>query len=109
MVINADDPGCMRLRSQIGSRRQVLVTVDSGDAAVVDHRQGGGEVVFCDGQGRIVVDADGGQTVLMWPPRGLGSPGGAAVRFAAALAWTQGIEPSVIRSALESMDPAESA
>lgn len=84
LVLNADDPACLALRS-LTSRRIILVTADPGQPAVAEHRRAAGDVVFTDVDGRIIGASGERDTVLRTGPNTPSS------MFAAAVAWALGL------------------
>ncbi|MBU3749108.1 MAG: cyanophycin synthetase, partial [Mycobacterium sp.] len=111
IVVNADDPLCMAMRSRAGTDRHILVT--EHPASVADHRRQGGEAVFSaerDGERWMVLCAGGDETPVL-PMRDIPATMNGLMRvnesnamFAAALAWAQGIGVATIREALSSFD-----
>ncbi len=106
VVINADDPRCLALRSHAGTARHILVAREPDCPAVVEHRRSGGESVFIAGRDgrRWVVLAEGERELALMPvdeiPGANNAQRCSSSMFAAALAWAQGIEIAVIRKAL---------
>ena len=111
IVVNADDPLCMAMRSRAGTDRQILVTDHPSDPAVRGHRRAGGEAVFVgqhDGAAWVVL-ATGGHEQPLIPVDDIPATMNGLLRFnvsnamfAAALAWAQGIAPETIRHGLAS-------
>jgi len=111
VVVNADDPLCMAMRSRAGTDRHILVTSTPAAPAVVEHRRQGGEVVFLDRRGDepwIILAAGDAETSLI-PAREIPATMNGQLRvnetnamFAAALTWAQGVDPDVIRRGLGS-------
>lgn len=106
VVVNADDPLCMAMRSRAGTDRHILITRNPADRAIVEHRRDGGEVLF-------VADRDGTQCIVL----AVGDREETVIRvgdvpatmngllrfnvvnamFATGLAWAQGIDIATIR------------
>jgi cyanophycin synthetase len=84
LVLNADDPGCLALRS-LTSGRVVLVTADPGQPAVAEHRRADGDVVFTAADGSIIGASGERETVLR------AGPDTPTSRYAAAMAWALGL------------------
>lgn len=109
IVINADDPLCMAMRSRAGTDRHILVTEEQSAPAVADHRRAGGEAVFVGrhaGAAWIVL-ATGTREQHLVPVDEIPATMNGLLRFnisnamfAAALAWAQGIAPETIRQGL---------
>lgn len=109
VVLNAEDPLCLAMRSRAGAARHVLVARTPAAGAVVEHRRQGGEAVFLDGRGGrpwIVLAAGASETDLMpvhdvpATVNGLLPFNETNALFAAAVAWAQGVDAGVIRAAL---------
>lgn len=111
IVVNADDPRCMAMRSRAGTERHILVTDNPSDPAVADHRRSGGEAVFVghhNGSAWIVL-ATGDQEQHLVPVDEIPATMNGLLRFnisnamfAAALAWAQGVAAETIRHGLTS-------
>ncbi|MEX0581388.1 MAG: Mur ligase family protein, partial [Mycobacterium sp.] len=111
VVINADDPLCMAMRSRAGTPRHILVTRRPDAPAVRAHRDAGGEAVFIadrDGESWIVLATGAAEEPLMGVSaipatmNGLLRVNEMNAMFAAGLAWAQGVELNVVRRALGS-------
>lgn len=111
VVVNADDPLCMAMRSRAGTNRHILVTENPSDSAVSDHRRAGGETVYVGrhcGAAWIVL-ATGDREQHLMPVDDIPATMNGLLRFnvsnamfAAALAWAQGIATETIRQGLAS-------
>ncbi|MBY0442330.1 MAG: hypothetical protein K2Q25_09380, partial [Mycobacteriaceae bacterium] len=111
VVVNADDPLCMAMRSRAGTDRHILVTSQPTSPAVAEHRCQGGEAVFTDqrqGAPWIVLSAGDAEEPLI-PVDAIPATMNGLLRFnvsnamfAAVLAWAQGIDIGTIRRALGS-------
>ena len=101
IVLNADDPRCLALRSVATSARHVLVSRDAG--SVAQHCGAGGEAVYRsryrDGEW-IMLAAGTVQTPVINVAEVADER---AAMAAAALAWAQGISADVIRQTLGSL------
>jgi cyanophycin synthetase len=111
VVINADDPLCLAMRTRAGTQRQILVVRDSSNPAVEEHRAIGGEAVFISSHHSTpwIVLAEGATETLLLPLHDIPATMNGLLRFnevnalfAAALAWAQGVPPATIRTALGS-------
>lgn len=111
VVINADDPLCMAMRSRAGTDRHILVTDEPTAPAVADHRRAGGEAVFVgqhDGAAWIVLAIGDRELPLVAVDHIPATMNGllrfniSNAMFAAALAWAQGIATETIRRGLTS-------
>lgn len=111
IVVNAEDELCLAMRARAGTDRHILVARDPQAAAVVEHREQGGEAVFLDqreGRPWIILATGRAATDLMpvddipATMNGLLAFNQTNAMFAAALAWAQGIELDTIRAALGS-------
>lgn len=101
IVVNADDPLCMAMRSRASAPRHVLVTSDP--SSVSSHRDLGGEAVYLDhvdGQHRIIIAAGNVQRLLISLEEDV--HGSIDVMCAVALAWVQGVGAAIIREAIGS-------
>lgn len=107
VVVNADDPRCMKMLSRSGTERHLLVAADR--ETVAGHRQAGGEAVFpaeLDGRRWIILAVGGVETPLIpvgeipATMNGLLRFNESNAMFAAALAHAQGVDVECIRSAL---------
>jgi cyanophycin synthetase len=111
VVINADDPLCLAMRARAGTDRHILVSRDSTNPAVREHRSQGGEAVFVrlhEAEQWIILAIGDAETLLM-PVDAVPATMNGLLRFntsnamsAAALAWAQGIDPDTIRLGLGS-------
>ena len=111
IVVNADDPLCLAMRSRSGADRHVLVADDPVNAAVREHRSAGGDAVFVglrEGRQWIVLAAGEAEIPLM-PVDAVPATRNGLLRFnmknamfAAAMAWAQGIDQDAIRLGLGS-------
>lgn len=109
VVVNADDPLCLRAMAGAGTQRSILVAKAADNPAVIEHRGRGGEAVFLgerDGESWIVLAAGSSETSLM-PVHDVPATMNGLLRFnednamfAAAVAWAQGVDLSVIRRGL---------
>lgn len=109
IVVNADDPLCLAMRTHSRARRHILVARDAHLAALGQHLAAGGEGVFTqlrDGIPWIVLAQGSVHTPLM-PLADIPATMGGLLAcnetnalFAAALAWAQGVTPETIRAAL---------
>ena len=107
IIVNAEDPLCMAMRSRAGTRRHILVAHQADSVAA--HRSSGGEAVFAaqrDGRSWMILAAGDSETALM-PFDDIPATMGGLLRvnesnamFAAAMAWAHGIDLSAIREAL---------
>ena len=101
IVLNADDPRCLALRSVATSARHVLVSRDAG--SVAQHCGAGGEAVYRsryrDGEW-IMLAAGTVQTPVINVAEVADER---AAMAAAALAWAQGISADLIRQTLGSL------
>ena len=107
IVVNAEDPLTMAMRSRAGTDRHILVARHPD--AVAAHRRGGGEAVFLaerDGRSWIVIAVGDEETDLI-PTHEIPATMNGLLRFnetnamfAAALAWAQRIDTATIRQAL---------
>ena len=111
VVINAEDPLCLEMRTRAGTQRHILVARDSSNPAVQEHRAIGGEAVFIQShQSELwIVLAEGAVETLLMPLHEIPATMNGLLRFnesnalfAAALAWAQAIPPATIRRALGS-------
>ncbi len=111
VVVNAEDPLCLAMRSRAGTDRHILVSRTPAVEAVVEHRQQGGEAVFLDQRARrtwIILATGDAENPLMpvddipATMNGLLAFNETNAMFAAALAWAQGIDTDTIRIALGS-------
>lgn len=109
IVVNADDQLCMSMRSRAGTDRHILVASDPANSAIGEHRARGGEAVFIDVRDgvRWIVLATGENEQALMPARDIPATVDGLLRFnetnamfAAALAWAQGVDISVIKRAL---------
>jgi len=109
IVVNADDPLCLAMRSRAGTSRHILVAEDSTNATVIEHRHGGGEAVFLgvhDDSRHLILASATEQTPLMAVHQIPATMNGLLrfntinAMFSAALAWAQGIDVATIRTAL---------
>ena len=108
VVVNADDPLCLAMRSRAGTDRHILVG-STDNTAIREHRRAGGEAVFVaerDGAPCVVLASGSGEQTLM-PVRDIPAAMNGLLRFnisnamfAAALAWAQGITLESIRRGL---------
>ncbi len=112
-VVNADDPLCMSMRARAGTDRHILVSRDSANPAVAEHRRRGGEAVLLadvDGAPWIMLCAGDIQTPLMSTHDipatrdGLLRFNQTNAMFAAALAWAQDVDCETIARALRGFD-----
>ncbi len=108
-VVNADDPLCMAVRTRAGTERHILVSRDSANPEVGEHRGRGGEaVVLTDVGGApwIMLCAGDSETPLMCTHDIPATRGGLLrfnqtnAMFAAAMAWAHGIDCETIAVAL---------
>ena len=109
VVVNAEDPLALAMRSRAGTDRHILVARQAN--SVASHRREGGEAVFLaerDGQPWIVI-AGGGEETMLMPTHEIPATMNGLLRFnetnamfATALAWAQGIDTATIRRALGS-------
>lgn len=113
IVVNADDPLCMAMRTRAGTDRHILVSRDSANPGVAHHRRLGGEAVVLtdvDGAPWIMLCAGEIQTPLMCAHDIPATRGGLLrfnqtnAMFAAALAWAQDIDIETIARALSGFD-----
>lgn len=109
VVVNADDRWCVAMLPRAGTDRHILV--GAGPASVAEHRRCGGEAVFREDRdgGRWIVVAVGDVVTPVMPlheipatMNGLLEFNETNAAFAVALAWAQGLDTAVIRSALSS-------
>lgn len=109
VVVNAEDRLCMAMRARAGADRHILVAREP--AAVTGHRRGGGEAVVLSRRGEapwITLCSGEAEVPLICShdipatTDGLLRFDEADAMFAAALAWSQGIDPEVIAGALSS-------
>lgn len=109
VVVNADDPLCLAMRSHAGTDRHVLVTRDRTNPAVLEHRRRGGAAVVLEDRGAkacIVLAVGESDDVLMAAGdipatrNGLLRHNETNAMFAAAMAWAQGVDTATIRAAL---------
>ena len=108
VLLNADDPGCLRLVESVAEARVVLATLNADQPAIRDHLATGG-VAFSLQSGRtgtnILRHGEGSsETVATLSEAALGAgkaPAGDLVAvFAAAMAWALGVEPGLVESGL---------
>ncbi|MCB0933207.1 MAG: hypothetical protein KDB71_15080 [Mycobacterium sp.] len=113
IVINAEDPLCLAMRARAGTDRHIMVARTPQAPAIVEHRRRGGEAVFIDsrdGRPWIILAAGSSETDLMpvhdipATMNGLLTFNESNAMFAAALAWAQGIDTGIIRTALSAFD-----
>ena len=113
VVVNADDPLCLAMRSRAGTDRHILVSRDRANPAVAEHRRRGGEsVVLQDRDGRVCIVLSAGERddVLMAAGdipatrNGLLRHNETNAMFAAAMAWAQGVDTATIRAELGAFD-----
>jgi len=111
VVINAEDPLCLAMRTRAGIQRQILVARDSSNPAAEEHRAVGGAAVFIQSHqsAHWIVLAEGAAEILLMPLHDVPATMNGLLRFnevnalfAAALAWAQGVPPATIRTALGS-------
>ncbi len=99
IVLNAEDPSCVAIRYATSAPRQILVATDPEVVAL--HVAVGGDAVYpetVDGRCRMTL-ASGGTQIRLGVVDGTGSDT-AAMLFAAASAWAQGLDPAIIAEAL---------
>lgn len=113
IVVNAEDPLCLAMRTRAVANRHILVSRTSAAPAVVDHRRQAGEAVFLDIRHQrpwIVVASGDAEVELMAvhdvpaTMNGLLTFNESNALFAAAVAWAQGVDPDVIRMALSTFE-----
>lgn len=102
IVVNADDPLCMAMRSRTSAPRHILVTALS--SSVSSLCQDGSEVMYFEhvSDRQWMTLATGGLRMRLMPLEGDDVPRLMNAMFAAALAWAQGIETEIIQTALSS-------
>jgi len=109
IVVNADDPLCLAMRSRAGTDRHILVTDHPSSSVVTEHRRRGGEAVFVDqhdGAPWIVLATGDHEQPVVGVNEIPATMGGllrfnvSNAMFAAALAVAQGIDAKTIRRAL---------
>ncbi|MGE0652874.1 MAG: acetate--CoA ligase family protein [Alphaproteobacteria bacterium] len=101
IVLNAEDPGCVRLAGQSRAKRVCWIASNPDLPMVADHIEGGGLAV-------TTVDRDGVSTICLWDrgePWPLTPAAGTATRvvealLAAAIAFGLGVSAPVIAAAL---------
>ena len=116
IVVNAEDPLCMAMRTRAGTGRHILVARTPEVPAVAEHRRQGGEAVYIGLREGIpwIVLAAGESDIALMPVHdipatmsGLLTYNESNALFAAALAWAQGIDIGVIRRALSRFENTE--
>lgn len=116
VVINADDPLCLAMRSRATCSRHLLVSRTAHSPALQAHLAVGGEGVFVQphaGQPWIVLAEGARQTPLLALAAIPATLAGQLpyneqnALFAVALAWAQGIEPATIARALAAAQPGD--
>ena len=109
IVVDAEDPLCLAMRTHSGARRHILVARDAQAPALARHLATGGDGVFVqlrDGVAWIVLATGSASTPLMPLAEIPATMGGLLAcnetnaLFAAALAWAQGVIPETIRAGL---------
>lgn len=100
VVVNADDPACMAIRSRARAPRHVLVAEDPSSVSL--HCSVGGDAAYIESvDGRMWLTlAEGDVTTRVLPMAG--GRHQLPALFAAAVAWAQGIAPAAIAAALAS-------
>lgn len=111
VVVNADDPQCLSVLARAGTRRHILVAEDPTAGPIARHIADGGEAVVLSercGQ-RCIMLAVGAESTMIMPVDEVPATMDGLLRvnvsnamFAAALAWAQGLDLPVIRTALGS-------
>lgn len=99
IVVDADDPRSMAMRSRAATARHILVSRHPAGPALNGHLRQGGEAAFTaehDGRRWIILASRDSQTPVM-PVTGVDT--GSAV-LAAALGWAQGVDVVSIRQGL---------
>ena len=109
VVVNGDDPRCVAMLARAGTDRHILVSTRP-DTVASHRRRGGAAVVLAkrDGEPWLIL-CDGDSEAPLMAAADIPATMGGLLRFnqtnamfAAALAWAQGLEPGVIRTALAS-------
>lgn len=109
IVVNAEDPLCLAMRTRASADRHILVARSPGVGAIVEHLRAGGEAVFIDTRHdrRWIILATGSAEAELMPVEdipatmnGLLACNESNALFATALAWAQGIDSDAIRRAL---------
>lgn len=109
-ILNADDQRCLSVRHRIAAGRQILVSQSADNPLLDEHRSAGGEAVFmCTvADERLIVAAKGKREAVLMPCQAIAASMGGLLRmnevnamFAAAAAWAHGVDPAIIRQALE--------
>ncbi len=111
IVVNAEDPLCLAMRSRTRAKHHILVATDARTPALIEHLEKGGSGVFEDsyeGASWIIL-AEGTRRDPLMPLAEIPATMNGLLRFneinalfASALAWAQGIAPATIRRALSS-------
>lgn len=113
VVVNAQDPRCMRVLPLAGAKRCILVGRDPQQPPMKRHLQAGGDAVFVmhKNDSAWIVMASGTQARLLMPLADIPATMNGLLKFneinalfAVALAWAHGIEPAVIRRALSTFE-----
>lgn len=104
IVVNADDPRCLAMRSRAGTGRHILVG-NADNPAIDEHRRGGGEALFVESSSIVLAVGDRQETLM--PVKDIPAAMDGLLRFnvtnamfAAGLAWAQGISLETIRRGL---------
>lgn len=104
IVINADDPRCLAMRSRAGTDRHILVGGAEGPA-IDEHRRAGGEALFVESSSIVVAVGDRHETLMAIKDipaamDGLLRFNVTNAMFAAGIAWAQGISLENVRRGL---------
>ena len=109
IVVNAEDPLCLAMRTRAVTDRHILVARNPAVTAIAEHRRDGGEAVFIDtrrGRRRIIIATGAAEAELMpvddvpATMNGLLACNESNALFATAMAWAHGIDSEAIRRAL---------
>lgn len=109
-ILNADDPRCLSAGRRSDADRLILVAQSAENPELEAHRRAGGEAVFLrtEAAERLIVAARGSQESVLLPCQAIAASMDGLLRFnelnamfAAAAAWAHGLDPLLIRSALE--------
>ncbi|MFN7145844.1 MAG: glutamate ligase domain-containing protein, partial [Myxococcota bacterium] len=113
VVLNADDPHCLRMADDTVARRICWVTTRADNALVREHVRSGGRAVALEGgiNGQMITLYDNGAHMpLVWTHLIPATLEGKALHnvqnamFAAAMAWSMGVKLDDIRHGLRTFD-----
>ncbi len=113
IVLNADDPLCLRMAERSIAKRICYVTMRADDTLVREHVRGGGVAVALEAgiNGQMITIYDGGAHLpLLWTHLIPATLEGRALHnvqnamFASAMAWAMGVKLDAIRHGLRTFD-----